>query len=64
MTGIMTQYILDNSIYYNWSQSMDTKYIKNKLINENYSSKINIIKMQQMSYDEFINYVENSRETN
>ena len=43
---------------------MDTKYIKNKLINENYSSKINIIKMQQMSYDEFINYIENSRGTN
>ena len=64
MNGIMTQYIINNNIQYNWSCSMDTAYIKNKLINENYYSKIDIIKMQQMSYDEFINYIENSRGTN
>ncbi len=63
MNGIMTQYILDDSIQYNWLCSINTEYIKNKLINENNKSKIGIIKMQQMSYDEFINYVENSRGT-
>lgn len=64
MNGIMTQYIINDNIQYNWSCSKDTAYIKNKLINENYDSKIDIIKMQQMSYDDFISYIENSRGTN
>lgn len=64
MNGIMTQYIINDNIHYNWLCSMDTEYVKNKLINENDNSKIDIIKMQQMSYDEFITYIENSRGTN